>query len=454
MSELQYIEVAKIHPHPGNPRKDLGDLSELADSIKANGVLQNLTVVPLVMVDPDATVKLGNDHYTVVIGHRRLAAAAIAGLDKVPCVVMGMDEATQLRTMLMENMQRADLTVCEQAQGFQMMLDLGDTVEDITQQSGFSKKTVRQRLKIMELDQEILKEVSGRQLSIADFDKLAEIEDINVRNKCLEDIGTSDFERNVAWELRKQAENKNRPLAEQFLKGIKAKEISSSEAWGAKYQRLNTYYLNEWDPDKVVLPEDKTKRIYFNMQGSYVELYIDREKAPREKKSEEEKARDRVIRTARKELKGLAIKTYTARAAFVDGLSVGKSNEAAVFNGALVALALISANYTSGKEKMWEYVGIKDRSYKPGETGMFIETVAGLDKKKLPGFIYAAMGDSEEACNFSDYAGAYPSYRQSDKLRAIYAWLTSLGYEMSDEEKALQDGSHPLYQAPDKKEAS
>ena len=56
MPELQYIEVSKIFPHPDNPRKNLGDIQELSDSIKANGVLQNLTVVPM-----------SNGRYTVVI---------------------------------------------------------------------------------------------------------------------------------------------------------------------------------------------------------------------------------------------------------------------------------------------------------------------------------------------------------------------------------------------------
>ena len=66
------------------------------------------------------------DLYRVVIGHRRLAAAKLAGLAEVPCAVVEMTEQEQIATMLLENMQRSDLTVYEQAQGFQMMLDLGE----------------------------------------------------------------------------------------------------------------------------------------------------------------------------------------------------------------------------------------------------------------------------------------------------------------------------------------
>lgn len=66
--QMVYLPVSKLFPHPDNPRKDNGDLTELAESIKANGVLQNLTVVPK-----------EDGSYTVIIGHRRLAAAKLAG---------------------------------------------------------------------------------------------------------------------------------------------------------------------------------------------------------------------------------------------------------------------------------------------------------------------------------------------------------------------------------------
>lgn len=67
--KLKNIEIRKIHSHPDNPRKDLGDINELAESIKANGVMQNLTVV-----------ERADGEYTVIIGHRRLAASLKQGL--------------------------------------------------------------------------------------------------------------------------------------------------------------------------------------------------------------------------------------------------------------------------------------------------------------------------------------------------------------------------------------
>ena len=116
MNNITMIPICQLLHHPENPRKDLGDLTELAESIKQNGIMQNLTVV-----------QVDDGLYNVVIGNRRMAAAEMAGLEEVPCVISEMDYKTQVATMLMENMQRQDLTVFEQAQGFQMMMDLGYT---------------------------------------------------------------------------------------------------------------------------------------------------------------------------------------------------------------------------------------------------------------------------------------------------------------------------------------
>ena len=126
MAEIKNIPVRKLWPHPDNPRKDVGDVTELAESIKVNGVLQNLTVVPLIGA---ISGTWDEESYRVIIGHRRLAAAKLAGLEELPCAVVEMTEREQLSTMLTENVERSALTVYEQGKGFQMMLEMGDTVK-------------------------------------------------------------------------------------------------------------------------------------------------------------------------------------------------------------------------------------------------------------------------------------------------------------------------------------
>lgn len=195
--KLKNIEIRKIHSHPDNPRKDLGDINELAESIRANGVMQNLTVV-----------ERADGEYTVIIGHRRLAASLKAGLDVVPCAVVKMDEKEQQSTMLVENMQRSDLTVYEQAQGFQMMLDLGSTEDEIAEKTGFSKQTVKHRINLAKLDPDILKEKNADenfQMTLKDMYELEKIDDVDERNEILsESKDSSSLKVNINRYIERQ----------------------------------------------------------------------------------------------------------------------------------------------------------------------------------------------------------------------------------------------------------
>ena len=181
MNNLTVIDIALLEPHPDNPRKDVGDVTELADSIRHSGIMQHLTVVP------------HEGRYRVIIGHRRLAAAKQAGLTEVPCIISDMDYKEQLATMLCENMQRVDLTICEQAKGIQMCLDLGESVKDIADKTGFSESTVRKRAKLSALPAAKLAEAENRGGTLEEYLKCLEITDEDKRNELLEKVGTNDF---------------------------------------------------------------------------------------------------------------------------------------------------------------------------------------------------------------------------------------------------------------------
>lgn len=218
MADITYIPIRQLHPHPDNPRKELGDLSELAASIKENGVYQNLTVIPghyigkqeyiarCIADGGDASAAeaawtpkaaWSSEDYTIIIGHRRAAAAQQAGKFELPCSVVDMTEKEQLQTMMVENMQRSDLTVYEQAQGFQMMLDMGDTVERVADRSGFSQSTIRRRIKLLELNHDNFKKAEQRGATLSDFVELNKIEDLDARNRVLETLGTANFNREM-----------------------------------------------------------------------------------------------------------------------------------------------------------------------------------------------------------------------------------------------------------------
>ena len=102
---ITLIDTTRLKPNPNNPRKNIGDITALADSIRAHGIQQELVVTPIA----DST------DYRVVIGHRRLAASQQAGLAQVPCRIMELSPKDERELMVIENTQRHDLTPIEEA---------------------------------------------------------------------------------------------------------------------------------------------------------------------------------------------------------------------------------------------------------------------------------------------------------------------------------------------------
>lgn len=255
------IPIDALKPHPDNPRKDVGDVTELADSIKANGIFQNLTVIP------------DGDSYMVVIGHRRLAAAKAAGLTELPCMVVEMDAKEQISTMLLENMQRNDLTVYEQAQGFQMMLDLGETESDIAEKTGFSKTTVRHRLKLLELDPEEFRKSQERQPTMADYIELEKITDPELKSKALAAIGTANYKWTIESCKRHQRELE---IRNEWLSFID--DLFFQDDYDRNRKIIKTVYMNRKmnDDDKRELrklAEDNVDLDYCYTEGNTY-LYI------------------------------------------------------------------------------------------------------------------------------------------------------------------------------------
>src|SRR5246127_183126 len=121
------IPVDQIRPNPDQPRKVLGDLRELTDSIREKGVLEPLLVryVPR------------EDAYHIISGERRYHAARAAGLREVPAIEKMADDAETLEIGLIENIQRKDLTPFEEADGVQALADrFGLVHEEIARKLG------------------------------------------------------------------------------------------------------------------------------------------------------------------------------------------------------------------------------------------------------------------------------------------------------------------------------
>jgi len=135
---ITYISVANTAPHPGNPRTNLGDLAELAASIKAVGVLQPVVARPKMPVG-----------WELIIGHRRLAAARLAGVKTIPAIIHDLNDRYAIEAMLVENLQRQDLTAFEEANGYKALVDAGMTQATIWKRVGKSQSHVSKRLALL-----------------------------------------------------------------------------------------------------------------------------------------------------------------------------------------------------------------------------------------------------------------------------------------------------------------
>jgi ParB/RepB/Spo0J family partition protein len=145
------IPIDKLVAHPRNVRGDVGDLTELAASIKAMGILQPLTVAPNMdggyePAGPDSTI-MRPSTYIVIAGHRRQEAARKAGLATVPCLIRSdlVKQAAQIEAMLVENLQRTDLTVMEEADAYAQLELLGVKDAAIAKATGRAARTVKER---------------------------------------------------------------------------------------------------------------------------------------------------------------------------------------------------------------------------------------------------------------------------------------------------------------------
>jgi len=133
------INLDKIDPNPEQPRTDFGDLAELTASIADKGVLEPLLVKP----------SRATGRWMIIAGERRFRAARAAGLTEVPCIEMDIDEGTVAEIALIENMQRKDLTVWEEADGLQALCErFGYTHEEVARKVGKSRSTVTEALSI------------------------------------------------------------------------------------------------------------------------------------------------------------------------------------------------------------------------------------------------------------------------------------------------------------------
>jgi len=346
VSDIRLVPVDLIDPHPHNPRRDLGDLTELADSIRAHGIRQNLLLVP---GGSDAlTIAAGQMvRYTVVIGHRRLSAARLAGLTEVPAAVDYMlTEAQQLELMLLENIQRADLSPVEEAEGYQQLLDLGIKVRAIAKATGRSEKTVTGRLRLLALPETVREQVHTGQATLEDAAQLQRFvdgtdpADAKMLDKLTAAMGTTNFKWEVqsaerTLEKRKQRAELVAACEARGIPVVKEADRGGGYDWHRYVPNVEQLDARTDDPEGCILSGDALWRPLTDDEKAHVEDRTDararREEFDRQLKEEAAAAqqlRDEFVRQvlARKRLARAeidAIVTNVAPLAIAHGLAEG-----------------------------------------------------------------------------------------------------------------------------------
>ncbi|MDY3618447.1 ParB/RepB/Spo0J family partition protein [Agathobaculum sp.] len=174
------ISLSKIEPNPNQPRKvfDQAALEELAESIRLHGVVTPITVR-----------SSGRDSYQIIAGERRWRAARIAGLKKIPAMVLEAKENEVMELALIENLQRQDLNPIEEAEGYDLLMrEFGLTQDEVSHRVVKSRSAVANSLRLLALPEEVRQMVSEGKLSGGHARAVLAVADENERVKAAEQM--------------------------------------------------------------------------------------------------------------------------------------------------------------------------------------------------------------------------------------------------------------------------
>jgi ParB family chromosome partitioning protein len=176
---ISLASLDEISVNPYQPRREFNEtaIQELAESIKANGLIQ-----PLI-------VRKGDTGYQLIAGERRMRAAKLAGLKHVPVVIRRSTDRESLEVALVENIQRQDLNCVDEALAYQqLMQDFSLTQEDVAKRVGKERATVANCLRLLRLQEPILSALKMETLSLGHAKVLLGVEDLSLRLQVFQKI--------------------------------------------------------------------------------------------------------------------------------------------------------------------------------------------------------------------------------------------------------------------------
>lgn len=211
------IPIDRLEPNPGQPRVEIGDLTELIASIKAVGVLEPVLVRP---------AEIGG-RFMIISGERRYRASLAAGLTEMPCIEMHVDDRMVAEIALIENLQRKDLTPFEEADGLEALASrFGYTHEMIAQRIGKSRSTITEALSIATLPADVKEQCRRADISSKGILlQIVRLKDADAQRAFVERIRKQGMTRDEARAARKP-EPSTRPRPFEYRFQPETKEFS------------------------------------------------------------------------------------------------------------------------------------------------------------------------------------------------------------------------------------
>lgn len=435
---ITYIPREKLEPHPDNPRKNLGDLKELSDSIRKQGLLQNLIVVP----HPEDT-----DKYRIVIGHRRFAASGFAGLKELPCIIdEKMTYPEQIAVMMSENIQRNELTVSEKVGGVQMMMDLGMDAGEISGNTGISSSTVYRYAKLTRLNKGGLVQAEQRGATLLQLSEICEIEDPELQQMALEKAGTNEYS-NVMHKVRTARNKKTRTpgMIEKLKEFAQPIENMDYSVW------MWREYFN-FNSENAMAQIENFERTKGSVYGYCVRdydiaLYEKQPETDSQKAEEKRRAAERIRERTANEC-NIAQRFKDLRDDFMRRLNLKGREEAAK---RFILWVITRTEYLNNAM----IGGLFDKAfgaYKQGENGttssikISADEIRVMEEKRLMHALVLVAYDrinGGDCCLMDRYSG---KRKESTKMLELYQCLRELGYEPCEEELEWLAGTHACFE--------
>lgn len=241
------IPVSEIRPNPYQPRKIFNKeaLEELSLSIQQHGVFTPILV------------KKSISGYELITGERRWRASKMANLEEIPAIVVDFDDQQMMEVALLENVQREDLNVIEEAKAYEQLIQrLNYTQEQLAHRIGKSREHITNTLRLLRLPEEVQEKVTSKQLSMGHARALLGLKDEDLMKKIAKQTIQQGLSvRKVEQLVKAQSQKKEEPKQEEsvFVKDAKRKlEEYFQTSVHIGTHNISIHYENEEDLNRIL----------------------------------------------------------------------------------------------------------------------------------------------------------------------------------------------------------